>query len=128
MIYIHPGSVKKIKAEGKMLPHETQRSINVFFVVYILIFVTSVLLLSFENHSLVTTFTAVAASLNNIGPGLAEVGPYGNYAFFSPFSKYVLIFNMLAGRLELYPMLMIFHFGIWKAGVKSAFKKATHYK
>ena len=123
MIQIHPGSVKKIKAEGKMVNHEVQRSINVFFVAYILIFIASVLLLSFENQDLVTTFTAVAATLNDVGPGMAAVGPSGNFSFFSPFSKYVLMFDMLAGRLELYPMLMIFHLGMWRFSLGPAMKR-----
>jgi trk system potassium uptake protein TrkH len=63
----------------------------------------------------VTNFTAVLATLNNIGPGLEQVGPTGNFASFTPFSKYVLMFNMLAGRLELYPMLMILNYGMWKS-------------
>jgi len=127
VICIHPNSVKKIKMEGKMIPHETLRATNVFFITYMAIFVVSVFLLSFEEHSLETTFTAVVATFNNIGPGLAEVGPVGNYSFFTPFSKYVLMFDMLAGRLELYPMLMIFHMGMWKSAivpsVKRKFKK-----
>ncbi len=117
MINIHPGSVKKIKMEGKVVNHETIRATNVFFITYMVIFVISVFLLAFDEHDLVTNFTAVVATLNNIGPGLSEVGPMGNYSSFSTFSKYVLIFNMLAGRLELYPMLMIFHFGMWKSAV-----------
>ncbi len=123
MICIHPNSVKKIKMEGKQVPHETLRSTNVFFITYIAIFVVSVFLLSFEEHALETSFTAVVATFNNIGPGLAEVGPVGNFSFFTPFSKYVLIFDMLAGRLELYPMLMIFHFGMWKSAIAPSVKR-----
>ncbi len=119
MIYIHPNSVKKIKMEGKVVNHETLRATNVFIITYVAIFVVSLFLLSFEEHSLESSFTAVAATLNNIGPGLAEVGPTGNYSHFTAFSKYVMMFDMLAGRLELYPMLMIFNYGMWK----SAFKK-----
>lgn len=81
MIQIHPGSVKKIKAEGKMVNHEVQRSINVFFVAYILIFIASVLLLSFENQDLVTTFTAVAATLNDVGPGMQRLVPAETFPF-----------------------------------------------
>lgn len=117
MIYIHPNSVKKIKMEGKLVNHETIRATNVFFITYMVIFVASVFLLSFEEHALETSFTAVAATFNNIGPGLAEVGPVGNFSHFTPFSKYVLMFDMLAGRLELYPMLMIFNLGMWKAAI-----------
>lgn len=123
MIYIHPGSVKKIKSEGKVVNHEVIRAINVFFITYVLIFVASVLLISFENHDLVTTFTSVLAAFNNIGPGLAEVGPTGNFGFFSGFSKYVLMFDMLAGRLEIYPMLMIFHYGMWKSSLRPGIRR-----
>ncbi len=123
MIYIHPNSVKKIKMEGKMVNHETLRATNVFFITYIAIFVVSVFLLSFEDKTLETSFTAVAATLNNIGPGLSEVGPVGNYSDFTPFSKYVMMFDMLAGRLELYPILMIFHMGMWKSAVIPPIKR-----
>ena len=123
MIYIHPNSVKKIKMEGKMVSHETLRATNVFFITYILIFVASVFLLSFEDHSLETSFTAVVATFNNIGPGLAEVGPAGNFSGFTDFSKYVMIFDMLAGRLELYPILMIFHMGMWKSAIVPPIKR-----
>ncbi|MBO5734186.1 MAG: TrkH family potassium uptake protein [Clostridia bacterium] len=123
MIYIHPNSVKKIKMEGKQVSHETLRATNVFFITYILIFVASVFLLSFEDHSLETSFTAVVATFNNIGPGLAEVGPVGNFSGFTNFSKYVMIFDMLAGRLELYPILMIFHMGMWKSAIVPPIKR-----
>ena len=121
MIYIHPNSVKKIKMEGKVVSHETLRATNVFIITYVAIFVVSLFLLSFEEHSLESSFTAVTAMLNNIGPGLAEVGPTGNYAHFTAFSKYVLMFDMLAGRLELYPMLMIFNYSMWKSAFKKRF-------
>lgn len=118
MIYIHPNSVKKIKMEGKVVSHETLRATNVFIITYVAIFVVSLFLLSFEEHSLESSFTAVVATLNNIGPGLSEVGPTGNYSHFSDFSKYVMMFDMLAGRLELYPMLMIFNYNMWKSSFK----------
>lgn len=123
MIYVHPGSVKKIKSEGKVINHEVIRSINVFFITFVLLLAASVLMLSFENRDIVTTFTSVLACLCNIGPGLGDVGATGNYAFYSPFSKIVLIFDMLAGRLELYPMLMLFHFGMWKSSLKPAIRR-----
>lgn len=123
VIYMHPGSVKKIKSEGKAVEHGVQRAINVFFVVYILIFVGSVLLVSIENKDLETTFTSVAATLNNIGPGLSEVGPTGNFSSFSVLSKYVLMFDMLAGRLELYPMLVILSYSMWKTTISANVKK-----
>jgi len=112
--YIHPRSVRKIKLEGKPIDHEVLRSINVYFCTYLLIFCGSIFLLSLEGKDLVTNFTAVAATFNNIGPGLELVGPTRNFGGFSHFSKYVLIFDMLAGRLELFPLLILFHPAVWK--------------
>jgi len=111
--YIHPKSIKKIYFEGKPVEHEVVRSINVYFISFMFIFTASVLALSFEGRDLVTNFTAVIATLNNIGPGLELVGPTQNFGFFSTFSKYVLMFDMLAGRLELFPLLTLFHPAIW---------------
>ncbi len=107
--YIHPKSIKKITIEKKVVEHEVIRSVNVYFVTFSMLFLTSMLIISFEGYDLVTNFTAVAATINNIGPGLAKVGPTCNFSFFSNLSKYVLMFDMLAGRLELFPMLLIFH-------------------
>ena len=90
------------------------RSVNVFKAAYILIFAISVLLIGIDNYDLVTTFTAVAATLNNIGPGKELVGPAQNFGLFSNFSKRVLTFDMLAGRLELFPLLLLFYRGTWK--------------
>ncbi len=112
--YIHPKSIKKIKMDGKPIDHDIVRGVNVFFATIILVFSASVFLISFENHDLITNFTAVAATLNNIGPGLVKVGPTQNFSFFSNFSKIVLMFDMLAGRLELFPMLILFHPGAYK--------------
>ncbi|MBQ4067997.1 MAG: TrkH family potassium uptake protein [Lachnospiraceae bacterium] len=112
--YIHPRSVKKIKMDGKPIEHEVVRSVNVYFLTYMIIFSISVLLISFEGKSLVTNFTAIAATINNIGPGLDAVGPTQNFSIFSPFSKLVMVFDMLAGRLELFPLLVLFHPAAWK--------------
>lgn len=111
--YLHPRSVKKIKIEGKKVEHEILRSTNVYFITFMLLFVFSVFLISFEEHDLVTNFTAVTATINNIGPGLEKVGPMQNFSFFGDFSKCVLMFDMLAGRLELFPMLLLFCPSIW---------------
>ena len=110
----HPRSVKKIKIDGHPVEHETMRSINVFFITYMVIFAISLLLISFNEFALETNFTAVAATLNNIGPGMDLVGPASNYAAFGGFSKAVLIFDMLAGRLELFPVLLLFCPSTWK--------------
>ncbi len=111
---LHPSRVGKLKNDGKSVPHEVVRAINVFMVAYILIFSASVFLISFDELDLITNFTAIAATLNNIGPGLEQVGPLGNYSVFSAGSKLVLIFDMLAGRLELFPILLLFTKETWR--------------
>ena len=105
---LHPRQIKKITVDRKPVSHELIRSVNAYIGCYILIFVASLIVVSFDTGDLVTNFTAVTATINNIGPGLSAVGPSANYAFFSPLSKLVLIFDMLAGRLELFPMLILF--------------------
>ncbi|MBO5354956.1 MAG: TrkH family potassium uptake protein, partial [Clostridia bacterium] len=111
---IHPKQVKKITMDGKPVEQAVVRSSLVFLVCFVLIFVCSVLIVSVDNYDLTTNFTAVAATINNIGPGLNAVGPTCNFSFFSPLSKIVLIFDMLAGRLELFPMLLLFAPATWK--------------
>lgn len=103
----HPQEVRKIRLNGHTITHEVLRSTNVFFSIYILLLILTTLLISIDGQGFTTNFTAVVATLNNIGPGLDMVGPTGNFSFFSGFSKLVLMFNMLAGRLELYPMLLL---------------------
>ena len=112
--FIHPRSVKVIKMDNKPLSANNIRGVNAFFVTYTLIFVASLLIITFDNFDLVTNFTAVTATLNNIGPGLKLVGPTGNFGIFSPVAKYILMFDMLAGRLELYPILLLFTPSVWK--------------
>lgn len=112
--FIHPRSVKVIKFDNKGLDSHIVKSVSAFLVTYVLIFGASVFLLAFDNLDFVTNFTAVTATINNIGPGLEIVGPCGNYGIFTPLSKYVLMFDMLAGRLELYPLLLLFTPSVWK--------------
>ncbi|MDD7739184.1 MAG: TrkH family potassium uptake protein [Fusicatenibacter sp.] len=111
---VHPRSVKRIRFDDHAVEHEVLRAINVFIIVYLVIFAGSMLVISFDEFSFETNFTAIAATLNNIGPGLDMVGPMGNYSAYSPISKLVLIFDMLAGRLELFPMLILFYPSTWK--------------
>ena len=111
---LHPRSVKILKMDGKPIEHNVLRSANVYLCTYGIIFFLSMLIISLDNHGLETNFTAVAATLNNIGPGLAGVGPTQNFGFYSPLSKLVLCFNMLAGRLELFPMLLLFIPSTWR--------------
>ena len=113
-LYLHPNAVKKIKMDNKNITHEILRSTNIYISVYLLIFAASVLLIAIDNFDLITNFTAVAATLNNIGPGFEIVGPMGNFSSFSYLSKSVLIFDMLAGRLEIFPLLLLFFKGTWK--------------
>lgn len=110
----HPRNVKVIKIDGKPLAHNVLRSANIFFIVYMVVFVVSTLLISIDEFDLVTNFTAVASALGNIGPGLSLVGPIRNFDLFSPLSKYVLMFDMLAGRLEIFPMLVLLSPSTWK--------------
>ncbi len=113
---IHPQSVKILKLEGKKLEHNVIRSANGYFLAYAIIFAVSLLLVSLDGFDMTTNMTAVAATFNNIGPGLAKVGPTCNWSGFSAFSKYVFMFDMLAGRLEIFPMLLLFSPGTWKKG------------
>ena len=118
---LHPKQVKKISMDGHIVEHEVVRNTNSFIIIYILVFVASLLLVSLdpailatESEPLVTNFTAVAATINNIGPGLGAVGPAGNFAFYAWWSKLVFILDMLAGRLELFPILLLFMPATWK--------------
>ena len=113
-LYIQPKSVNQIKMDGKNIGPDVVRSTNVYLATYVIIFAISVLLLALDNFDLTSNFTAVAATLNNIGPGLNQVGPMSNFSCYSNFSTLVLIFDMLAGRLELFPMLLLFSRETWK--------------
>ena len=111
---IHPNQVKKITIDDRPVEHEVVRSVNAYIVCFIMIFASSIALLSINEYDLVTNFTAVTATLNNVGPGLEAVGPTANFGHFDIFSKLILTFDMLAGRLELFPMLILFSPKTWK--------------
>lgn len=125
-LLVHPRNVKTVKMDGKSIDHNIMRNTSVYLVVYMGIFVISFLLVAltmdvhdtlkpFENvNNFETSFTAVAATLNNTGPGLGLVGPVGNYADMGMPAKFVLMFDMLAGRLELFPILLLFNPKAWK--------------
>ena len=121
--YIHPKSIKKVQFEHKPVDHDVIRSINVFFMTFFLIFISSLLILSIQGLDFTTNFTAVLATINNIGPGLAKVGPASNFGCFNMLGKYVLMFDMIAGRLELFPLLILFHPTIWKDLLFNASRK-----
>lgn len=110
---IHPRSVKVVKMDDKAVSDETVHTTHVYLIVYFLIFVASMFLLCLDKYDLVTNFTAVTATINNIGPGLEVVGPMGGYGGFSVLSKLVMIFDMLVGRLEIFPLLVLFAPSVW---------------
>jgi len=112
--YIHPRSVNSVKLEGKVLDKNVMRGTTAYLLTYCAIFMASIILISIDDFDFTTNFTAVAATFNNIGPGLEVVGPTGTFHYYSWFSKIVLMFDMLAGRLELYPMLVLLNPTIWK--------------
>ncbi len=111
---LHPRSVSLVRLEGRTVGEETVQGVYTYMTAYCAIAILSILLLSLDNLSLETNFTAVMACLNNIGPGLDLVGPTGNYAHFSDLSKLVLMLNMLLGRLEIFPLLIMLSPHTWR--------------
>ena len=111
---LHPRSIKSVMSEGKKLDDETLSGVTSYFAVYTLCIMVVFLLLSFEPFGFETNFTASVACFNNIGPGLADVGPAASFAQYSDFSKIVLSFAMLLGRLEVFPLLLGLNPLIWK--------------
>ncbi len=111
---IHPRSVKVVMMDGKRLEHPVVRAANIYIVSYLFIFAVSVLLISLDNFDFTTNVTAAITTLNNVGPGLSVVGPVGHFADFSNLSKIIMILDMLFGRLEIFPMLLLFMPGTWK--------------
>ena len=111
---LHPHTVKVMQMDGKPISRESIRSVSTYLILYVFLVMASVLLVSLDNFDGSTTLTAVLATFNNIGPGLGMVGPTGSFAAFSPLSKIVLCLDMLFGRLELYPMLVLFCPSTWK--------------
>ena len=111
---LHPRSVKVLTMDGKPIGRETIQGVQGYMMVYFFVTVISMLLVSLDNFDLTTTITAVEATLNNIGPGLNLVGPAENFALFSPMSKIVLTLDMLLGRLELFPVLILLMPSTWR--------------
>lgn len=112
---LHPKSVNVVKIDKKAVDHEVVRGTNAYLVIYLLIMIFSILLITaLNNFDMITNSTAVISCFNNIGPGLEVVGPMGSFAGYSPLSKLILSFNMLAGRLELFPILMLFSPKLWR--------------
>ncbi len=114
LLIVHPRNIFTVKTDGKKVSHEVARSVSVYLTIYVFIIVITTALISLNGFDFTTNFTSVLATLNNTGPGFSMVGSTGNYSQFSVFSKIVFCFNMLAGRLELYPLLLIFIPSAWK--------------
>ncbi|MBQ2847692.1 MAG: TrkH family potassium uptake protein [Clostridia bacterium] len=110
---INPRSIETVKVDRHSVDESVVKSVSVFFSTYIIIAAISMFVIAIDGRDFTTTSTAVIACIGNIGPGLGAVGPYGNFAGFSALSKLILCFDMLAGRLELIPMLMIFSPYAW---------------
>ncbi len=113
-VLVHPKCTTRVKLNGRPLEHETLRGITVFFIAYILIFAVALLVISLDNFDFTTNFTAVAATIGNIGPGLSGVGPTANFSGYSALSTVVLTLVMIAGRLEIFPILVLFSRKTWK--------------
>ena len=113
-LLLHPHAVEVVRMDGKRVSNEVVRGTQGYLIVYVLLVVFSTLLLSLEENGIETGLSATLATLNNIGPGLSVlIGPSGTYGAFSPFGKLLLIFNMLCGRLELFPMLVLLRPSTW---------------
>ncbi len=112
---IHPRMVSVVRMDHRAVAADTLQGVRIYFCIYMLIVLASTLLLSLSGQDFTTNLTAELACFNNIGPGLSLVGPTGSYAIFPDAAKLLLAFNMLLGRLEIYPMLVLFSPGIWKA-------------
>ena len=113
-LLIHPRRVKVVNMDGKKVDPKTYTNVNAYLFIYAAVFVISLLIVSLDNYDFITNFSAVTATLNNIGPGFNLVGATKNYGFLSDLSKIVLTFDMIAGRLELFPLVILFAPGAWK--------------
>ena len=105
---VHPKSVNIIRVNGKKVSSDVIRTVYIYLIAYALIFMLSVMIVAVDNFDFTTTFSAVLTAIGNVGPGMEMVGPLGSFADFSPLSKIVFCFDMLAGRLEIFPFLLLF--------------------
>ena len=111
---MHPNMVSVVKLDGKRVSSETMRGVNAYMAAYVLILAASVLLVSIDNFDFATSFSGVLTTMNNTGPGIAAVGPVENFSAFSPLSKIVFCFDMLVGRLEIFPYLLMLSPDLWR--------------
>lgn len=113
-LIVHPHERRIVRMDGEKVESSTMRNTQVYLTAYSLILALSILIISLDNFDFETNVTAVLATFNNIGPGLAGVGPTSNFSAYSPLSKIVMIFDMLAGRLEIFPLLILMYRKAWK--------------
>lgn len=111
---LHPKSVDIVKVNGKKVGNSTVHNVYIYFIAYVAIFIISVLVVSIDNFDFATSFSGVLTTINNVGPGIAAVGPVENFAAFSPLSKIVFCLDMLIGRLEIFPFLVLFSPDLWR--------------
>lgn len=111
---IHPKSVNIVKVNGKKVKEDTIQGVHVYFSAYVAIFIVSVLLISLDKFDFATNFSGVLTTMSNVGPGIAKLGPAYTFADFSDFSKIVFCLDMLIGRLEIFPFLMLFSPNMWR--------------
>lgn len=111
---LHPKSVAIVKVNGKKVKDETLQGVYVYFICYVAILMISVLLISLNNFDFATSFSGVLTTINNIGPGISAIGPIENFSVFSDFSKIIFCLDMLIGRLEIFPFLVLFTPNLWR--------------
>ena len=111
-----PNSVNAVRLDGSVVKDETVRAVSSYVCIYVIVIAVSTLLLSFDGYSFETNFGVSLTTVNNVGPSIGEIGAFGSLASYSYFSKLVMCFNMLLGRLELMPMLILFSPRTWKRG------------
>ncbi len=111
---LHPNMVAMVKMNGKKVSPDTMRGINIYFTAYIFIMILSVLIVSIDNFDFATSFSGVLTTINNVGPGISKIGPVDNFHMFSALSKIVFSFDMLVGRLEIFPYLILLSPDLWR--------------
>ena len=111
---LHPRTVTRVQMDGKRVDETGMKAVNTFFACFMVLLILGTFLVSLDDHDTATNFTAVLSCMSNIGPGISLVGPTGNFNIFSYGSKIVLTFAMLIGRLEIYPILILFAPSTWK--------------
>ena len=111
---LHPSEVRAIMVNGRAMDEGIMDNTNAYLIAYVIIIIGSFLAISLDGFSIETNLSAILATFNNIGPGLSAVGPTCNFSAYSDFSKFVMIMDMLAGRLEIFPILILFSKSTWK--------------